>query len=176
MASNENCPTVDTGAVFKHNGFNTNSKKEPIISDNSLLNAGEDDEMEIYGYKRSGPMAVIIWILIFLTLGFLRLLFHWWPHWVMYAMYKRCPLNKAERVLIVESYEGMYKSYFVRPVKNVSIKKINKEELLMVNNISKSDSNGVEENPVELEIKSIRIHLNDGSYQGLFHFDIKKKK
>jgi len=36
---------VDTGAVFKHNGFNTNSKKEPIISDNALLNAGEDDEM-----------------------------------------------------------------------------------------------------------------------------------
>jgi len=45
----------------------------------------------------------------------------------------------------------------------------------MVNNISKLDSNGVEENPVALEIKSIRIHLNDGSYQGLFHFDIKKK-
>lgn len=45
----------------------------------------------------------------------------------------------------------------------------------MVNNISKLDSNGVEENPVALEIKSIRIHLNDGSYQGLFHFDIQKK-
>ena len=49
-------------------------------------------------------MAVIIWILIFFTLGFIRLLFHWWPHWVLYAMYKRCPLNKAERVLIVVSF------------------------------------------------------------------------
>ncbi|KAL5242619.1 hypothetical protein ACI65C_010029 [Semiaphis heraclei] len=176
MASNENCPT-DTGAVFKHNGFNTNSKKETIISDNSLLNAGEDDEMEIYGYKRSGPMAVIIWILIFLTLGFIRLLFHWWPHWVLYAMYKRCPLNKAERVLIVESYEGMYKSYFVRPVKNVSIKKINKEELLLANNNSKIDSIAIGENHIDLEIKSIRIHLNDGSCQDVSQIravDIKK--
>lgn len=34
-----------TGAVFKHNGFNTNTKKETIIRDHALLNADEDDEM-----------------------------------------------------------------------------------------------------------------------------------
>lgn len=38
--------TGGTGAVFKHNGFNTNTKKEPkIIRDYALLNADEDDEM-----------------------------------------------------------------------------------------------------------------------------------
>lgn len=70
MASNENCPTGErfiskitliksntvikqyfylftesTGAVFKRNGFNTDSRKEPIIRDHALLNANEDDEM-----------------------------------------------------------------------------------------------------------------------------------
>lgn len=33
------------GAVFKHNGFDNNSKKEPIVRDHALLNAEEDDEM-----------------------------------------------------------------------------------------------------------------------------------
>lgn len=33
------------GAVFKHNGYNNNSKKEPIVKDYALLNAEEDDEM-----------------------------------------------------------------------------------------------------------------------------------
>jgi len=47
-----------------------------------------------------------------------------------------------------------------------------KEELLLANNNSKLDSIAIEENRIALEIKSIRIHLNDGSYQGLFHFDI----
>lgn len=49
-------------------------------------------------------MTVITWIIIFLTLGFLRLIFHWWPHWVLYAMFERCPLNEAERVLIIVSF------------------------------------------------------------------------
>jgi len=39
------CCTGDTGAVIKHNGFNNNSKKEPLIRDHALLNADEDDEM-----------------------------------------------------------------------------------------------------------------------------------
>lgn len=42
----------DTGAVFKHNGFNNNSKKEPIIRDHALLNADEDDEMVSLKFKR----------------------------------------------------------------------------------------------------------------------------
>jgi len=37
--------TGGTGAVFKFNGFNSNSIKEPIIRDHALLNADEDDEM-----------------------------------------------------------------------------------------------------------------------------------
>lgn len=49
-------------------------------------------------------MTIITWILICLTLGFIRLLFHWWPHWVLYTMFKRCPLNEADRVLIVVSF------------------------------------------------------------------------
>jgi len=44
----------------------------------------------------------------------------------------------------------------------------------MENNISNLDSIVIEENHNKLEIKSIRINLNDGSCQGLFHFDIKK--
>jgi len=45
-----------------------------------------------------------------------------------------------------------------------------KEELLLANNITKLDSIPNEENHIALEIKSIRIHLNDGSCQGLFHY------
>ncbi|XP_050441362.1 polyamine-transporting ATPase 13A3-like [Adelges cooleyi] len=161
MASNENCPQ---GAVFKQNGFDYQSKRASTVKYNAILNADEEDEMIIFGYKRSVPLTILTWMFIFLSLGFIRLLFHWYPHWIVYAMFTKCPLSKAERVLVVDSYEGMYKSYFVKKVKNVSI-----ENIGVYDNeaYSKDILEPIKDDEIEKgsDVKSIRIHLNDGSFQ-----------
>lgn len=43
------------------------------------------------------------------------------------------------------------------------------DELLKFNKISNLDSVKIQEICESLKIKSLRIHLNDGSYQGVFH-------
>ncbi|XP_021950610.1 probable cation-transporting ATPase 13A3 isoform X2 [Folsomia candida] len=84
------------------------------------LNYGEEDEMEIEGYARSRPKTTITWFFIIITLGLLRLIFHWWPRLMVYATHKRVPLAAAEKVLIIEQYQQKYKRYHAKNVFTVS--------------------------------------------------------
>jgi cation-transporting ATPase 13A2 len=67
------------------------------------LNYGEEDEMEIEGYVRSSGKTFVTWLFIILSVGLLRLIFHWWPRLMLYATHIRSPLVGAEKVLITVS-------------------------------------------------------------------------
>ncbi|KAE8752294.1 hypothetical protein FOCC_FOCC001087 [Frankliniella occidentalis] len=80
------------------------------------INAGQDDQMEVYGYTRSFWLSFTSWFFIVLTCGLLRLFFHWTPHWWLYATHKRCGLQVAQKVLIVEEFQKKHKCYHVKEV------------------------------------------------------------
>lgn len=83
------------------------SSQDETSSDSSqfpeFLNYGEEDEMEIEGYRRSIGRTVVTWIFIIATAGLLRLIFHWWPHLMLKATHRRCSLGDAEKVLVIVS-------------------------------------------------------------------------
>lgn len=81
-----------------------------------VLNAGQEDEMKITGYRRSLGRVILCWICICLTAGFLRLLLHWWKHWYLFATHCTCSLEEADTVLIEENYKGQHKCYYIKPV------------------------------------------------------------
>ena len=59
---------------------------------------------EMYGYSTSTVGSVITWILIILTLGFLRLVFYWKPDWMIKATHRRCDIRDATKVLLLDKY------------------------------------------------------------------------
>ena len=61
---------------------------------------------EIIGYYCSMPFTVIIWILIVLTVGFLRLVFYWKPEWMLKATHVKCDLHKAQQILLKVCWPG----------------------------------------------------------------------
>lgn len=88
------------------------------------INMGLEDQMEIYGYKRHAALTGVSWFFIVMSLGAVRLVFHWWPQWMLYATHSRCPLDVAEKVLIVEKYQGKHKCYYVKTVKFISVESL----------------------------------------------------
>nr|XP_018898434.1 PREDICTED: probable cation-transporting ATPase 13A3 [Bemisia tabaci] len=83
----------------------------------SYINLGEEDQMEVYGYKKSRVHLVICWMGIILTVGTLRLVFHWYPHWYLYATHRRCSLEQADSVLLVEHLHKRVTEYHVEDIK-----------------------------------------------------------
>ncbi|XP_066997262.2 polyamine-transporting ATPase 13A3 [Anabrus simplex] len=103
------------GAVNGANGISPKSEMD-------YINYGEDDEMKVFGYRWSPIRAAGTWLCIIFTAGFLRLVFHWCPQWMLYCMYTRCSLGVAERVLLEENFQGRYTIYHIKDVKTISIK------------------------------------------------------
>lgn len=68
--------------------------------------------MEIYGYKKCYLYRILTWIAILGSGFLLRLVFFWRPQWMLYFTYRRCPLDKAEKVLLIDKYN----QYFVESV------------------------------------------------------------
>ncbi|KAL3862276.1 hypothetical protein ACJMK2_008257, partial [Sinanodonta woodiana] len=71
---------------------------------------------EIQGYKNNRVKEILTWIAIFLTVGLLRLVFYWMPHWMVMCTHDRCPLNLAEVVLLLDQYE----QWFTSRIENVT--------------------------------------------------------
>lgn len=69
------------------------------------INKGEDDEMEICGYKRSLVKSCITFFFMVVSCGLIRLLFHWVPHWYLKATSVKCGFKDAETILITVSIE-----------------------------------------------------------------------
>ncbi|KAH8384957.1 hypothetical protein KR200_011995 [Drosophila serrata] len=81
-----------------------------------ILNPGQEDQMQISGYRRSRIRTTLCWICIFLTAGILRLVLHWWRHLYLFATCSQCSLEEAEQVLIKEDYQGKHKLYHVKRI------------------------------------------------------------
>lgn len=81
-----------------------------------ILNKDQEDEMFVYGYKKSTFRSFICYLCIGLTLGLLRLVMHWWSHWLLLATHKKCSLREAEKVLVKEEFEGKHAIYYVKTV------------------------------------------------------------
>jgi hypothetical protein len=85
-----------------------------------ILNKDQEDEMFVYGYKKSKLRTFLCYISVILTLGILRLVMHWWSHWLLLATHKKCSLEEAEKVLIKEKFQGKHTIYYVKTVVTLS--------------------------------------------------------
>ncbi|XP_026542985.1 probable cation-transporting ATPase 13A5 [Notechis scutatus] len=75
-------------------------RKPPMDSQHALLNEGEDDEMEVFGYKTGGFRRALCLAGYILSCGGLLLLFHWKPEWDVWANCQPCSLEEADVVLL----------------------------------------------------------------------------
>nr|XP_022902834.1 probable cation-transporting ATPase 13A3 isoform X1 [Onthophagus taurus]XP_022902836.1 probable cation-transporting ATPase 13A3 isoform X1 [Onthophagus taurus] len=132
------------------------------------LNAGQDDEMDVCGYKTSPIRSTITYFLILITAGLLRLVFHWVPHWYLKARAIQCRVAEAEYVLITELYNKKHKIYHVKPVKVLTsdlLKKIKKRDNLLD-----------KENNFDCDLQ-LSVHFGNGAFKEidkLLLFDCKK--
>lgn len=81
-----------------------------------ILNKEQEDEMSVYGYKKSSFRSFLCYAGVVLTLGILRLVMHWWSHWLLLATHKPCSLEDAEKVLVEEKFQGKHSIYYVKTV------------------------------------------------------------
>ncbi|XP_058794306.1 polyamine-transporting ATPase 13A3 isoform X2 [Phymastichus coffea] len=88
------------------------------------VNPGEEDQMEIYGYRRNTAYTAATWFLIIISGGLLRLVFHWVPHLMLLATHSRCSLEQAETVLLLEKFQGKHTIYHVKRIKTVSAQEV----------------------------------------------------
>uniref|UniRef100_A0A7N4NJH9 Cation-transporting ATPase n=2 Tax=Sarcophilus harrisii TaxID=9305 RepID=A0A7N4NJH9_SARHA len=66
----------------------------------ALLNPGEDNELEVFGYQTQTRRKVLCLLGSILSLGLLSLLFYWRPQWNVWAHCVPCPLQEADVVLL----------------------------------------------------------------------------
>ncbi|KAK3867069.1 hypothetical protein Pcinc_027432 [Petrolisthes cinctipes] len=92
----------------------------------NYINPSEDEQAEIYGFKRSMVRTGITWALIVATAGLLRLFFHWLPEYMLRATHSPCPLFCASKVLVVE-YFKKFKRTFVKNISEINANSVRYE-------------------------------------------------
>ncbi|GLV38282.1 anne boleyn [Carabus blaptoides fortunei] len=122
-----------------------------------------EEHMEIYGYRPSFWQTLVTWSGYILTLGILRLVYHWYPHLGLKSTFKQCPLGVATKILIIDNFQEKYKTYFVKDIKRVSTCDISG---------TKSNSSGENLNHTrgkprvsEDDSNSLAYRLEDGQYR-----------
>ncbi|XP_012635697.2 putative cation-transporting ATPase 13A5 [Microcebus murinus] len=66
----------------------------------ALLNQGEENELEVFGYRTQKLRKALCLTASTLTCGILLLAFHWRPHWRVWANCVPCSLQEADTVLL----------------------------------------------------------------------------
>ncbi|XP_031220460.1 probable cation-transporting ATPase 13A4 [Mastomys coucha] len=69
-------------------------------SHHALLNEGDENEMEIFGYRTQGCRKALCLIGSIFSLGMLPLIFYWRPAWRVWANCVPCSLQEADVVLL----------------------------------------------------------------------------
>ncbi|KAG5864745.1 hypothetical protein JTB14_000355 [Gonioctena quinquepunctata] len=105
------------GGDKEHDDFKYQNNNEEEAK-TQFINYGGDDQMEIQGYVSCDMKTKTVWIFYLLTLGTLRLFFHWYPHLKLKSTHRRCSLKNAEKVLVIDTYRK-FRSYFVKDVKTL---------------------------------------------------------
>ncbi|XP_055481195.1 probable cation-transporting ATPase 13A5 [Psammomys obesus] len=66
----------------------------------ALLNEGEENELEVFGYHTQTLRRALCLVTAILTLGALQLMFYWRPEWWVWSSCIPCPLQEADTVLL----------------------------------------------------------------------------
>ncbi|KAF4801770.1 putative cation-transporting ATPase 13A5 [Turdus rufiventris] len=74
--------------------------ENPAKNHYAQLNKGEENEMDIFGYKTQGCRKALCIAGYILSCGALRLLFYWKPEWDVWVNCIRCSLEEADIVLL----------------------------------------------------------------------------
>ncbi|NXM61435.1 AT134 ATPase, partial [Illadopsis cleaveri] len=74
--------------------------ENPAKNHYAQLNQGEENEMDIFGYKTQGCRKALCIAGYILSCGALRLLFYWKPEWDVWVNCIRCSLEEADIVLL----------------------------------------------------------------------------
>ncbi|GFG36797.1 hypothetical protein Cfor_08636 [Coptotermes formosanus] len=135
----------------KQNGLATDATRV------SYINYDEEDQMEVYGYTWSSFRSTLTWLGVILTLGTLRLVFHWYPQWLLYATHTPCSLSTATKLLVVDNYLGRFKTYFVKEVKTISTDGASPASVA-----SEADETSTK-NMRDVLFQGVRVQLNNGS-------------
>ncbi|RLU15555.1 hypothetical protein DMN91_012549 [Ooceraea biroi] len=98
------------------------NKKSDILSQE--IPTDHNEHLRIYGFEKSLPRTILTYVSYVLSIGWIRLLFHWYPRLHLYATHRKCTLGCATKILVIDDYRGEYKSYFVRDVQKISTQDI----------------------------------------------------
>ncbi|NXO77341.1 AT134 ATPase, partial [Sitta europaea] len=74
--------------------------ENPVKNHYAQLNQGEENEMDIFGYKTQGCRKALCIAGYILSCGALRLLFYWKPEWDVWVNCIQCSLEEADIVLL----------------------------------------------------------------------------
>ncbi|XP_006611115.1 probable cation-transporting ATPase 13A3 isoform X3 [Apis dorsata] len=133
------------------------------------INPGEEDQMEIYGYKRNKIFTAITWFLIIITGGLLRLVFHWIPHLMLLATHSKCQLETADTVLLVERFQGKHTSYHVKKLKTLAAEDILSKPFdgksLLDNEPWMENGSMITIKEVKEEYPTLSLHLIGGQFK-----------
>nr|XP_004654316.2 probable cation-transporting ATPase 13A5 [Jaculus jaculus] len=66
----------------------------------ALLNQGEENELEVFGYQTQNLRRVLCFATSVLTIGVLPLVFYWKPAWKVWANCTPCSLQEADTLLL----------------------------------------------------------------------------
>ncbi|CAK6441788.1 unnamed protein product [Pipistrellus nathusii] len=66
----------------------------------ALLNQGEENELEVFGYQTQSLRRAFCLVASVMTCGILLLVFYWRPQWRVWATCILCPLQEADTVLL----------------------------------------------------------------------------
>ncbi len=89
-----------------------------LFATKTILNPGEDDELECYGYRKNVLKTIFTHLISVLMLGTPYLLAYWKPTWKIAWFCSKCPLYKADTVLLkqVESNDVFVEKIQIKPV------------------------------------------------------------
>ncbi|CAH1164827.1 unnamed protein product [Phaedon cochleariae] len=125
-----------------------------------FLNKGEEDEMELICFKRCKLKAILTYIFFGLTLGILRLVFHWVPHLYLYATSNKCKVEEAEMVMITEIFNSKHKIFHVRPLEVLTPESVAKLKL------EENQQNHIQISASE-EAPTLSVHFENGEFRNL---------
>ncbi|XP_073531249.1 probable cation-transporting ATPase 13A4 isoform X2 [Phyllobates terribilis] len=91
-----------------------------MAENHAVLNEGEENEMEIFGYKSEWWRNILCVLGYIFSLGFLKLLFYWKPELDVWCRCIPCNLANADTVLL---QTGEFKDYIKKSVIQANLRK-----------------------------------------------------
>ncbi|KAL1489432.1 hypothetical protein ABEB36_014327 [Hypothenemus hampei] len=147
------------------------------------INKGQDDQMEIFYYKKSLVKTALTYVGVFLTFGVLRLFYHWVPHLYLMSTCVNCKIKEAEQILIVEFYNGKHKIYHVKPLKVLTA-----ETLALLKQDQDVLNHQSDEGDEFMKPQALQVHFEKGLFKEVdklvmfrvkkvtYLFDVKKQE